>query len=92
MRRRLGVEQQLGETQCVLGQERGYWVLRVAAVVALVEQQIERSQDGVRLGVDVRQVVHVGQPAQLTQPAVTPMEPLVDGLGVDEERLADLLG
>jgi hypothetical protein len=66
MRRRLGVQQQFGKTQRVLAQERAYRILRVAAVVALVEQQVERSQDGVPPGVDVRQVVHVGQPAQLT--------------------------
>ena len=61
-------------------------------MVALVEQQIERSQDGVLSGVNVRQVFHVGQPAQLTQTAATPMQASVDGLSVDQERLADLLG
>src|SRR5258707_13829171 len=59
MRRRLGVQQQLGQTQRVLAQERAYRILRVAAVVALVEQQIQRSQDRVPPGADVRQVVHV---------------------------------
>ena len=65
---------------------------RTAAVVALVEQQIQRSQHRVPPGVDVGQVVHVGQAAQLTQPAATPVQPPVDGLGVDQERLTDLLG
>jgi hypothetical protein len=66
--------------------------VRVAAVVALVEQQIQRSQHGIPPGADVRQVVHVGQPAQLTQTAAPPVQPPVDGLGIDQERLADLLG
>ena len=61
-------------------------------MVALVEQQIQRSQHGIPPGADVRQVLHVGQPAQLTQTAAPPVQAPVDGLSIGQERLADLLG
>jgi hypothetical protein len=67
MRRRFRLQQQLGQAQRVRPKERADRVLRVAAVVALIEQQVEGLKDRHPAVIDVPEVVHVGRAAELAE-------------------------
>jgi hypothetical protein len=65
-------------------------VVRVAPVIPLVEEQIERLLDRGLPGVHVGRGQRIVEVSELLEAPATAVQAAVDGLHVDEERSGDL--